>query len=121
MQVPDLKAIADEIKAIFEKHDIGGFFTLHEAHLKGDMMAGNSEYVYMLETSYSAITFEEDGFVRVKAKAAELGGPEKRDQIIAATDNLLMHINRNLSEAVRNTRKLQAKLTDATGGHNVVE
>jgi hypothetical protein len=54
---PRLKKIAEEIKAIYEKYDIGGLTILHEP--------GYVEYLFKLDPSYTAITYLPDG-IRIK-------------------------------------------------------
>lgn len=118
MQPVDLKQVAEEIKAIFKKHDIGGYFVLHESHLntKSNSMDGNSEFVFVFDPSYSLISIEDENVVRIRGTAKELGSAEARNRKLAATDNLLLHLNKTLTDAISNVRKLYAMFTHRTGG-----
>lgn len=65
---PKLKIAMEEMKAIFKKHDIGGFVVLPTP--------GHGEFLNQLSPSYSCIVVNGD-HVRFKSKLADYGGDKK--------------------------------------------
>lgn len=58
-----LKEAMAEIKAVLQKHDIGGAMTLvSETH---------SEYLFQLEPSWSVIHIQADGYARFRSKRSD--------------------------------------------------
>ena len=79
---PKLKKAAEEIKAILTKYDIAGVVLLHTP--------GHSEYLLLLDPSYSCANMnEKTGEVRLKATEA-LHGKKKRDQMLEDTTNMIV-------------------------------
>src|SRR5689334_25239828 len=72
MADPKLKAAMEEIKAILRAHDIAAVVTLQSP--------GSVEYLYELSPSWSCITLEGDGQVRIRAKA-KTGPPEEKERL----------------------------------------
>ena len=108
---------AEEIKAILKKHDIGAYVLLHTP--------GFSEYVNEISPSYSCAYWDHSldatGItgVRFKAKAAELpGGEEERNQKIADTDNMLLHMVTGVASAFKMYDMVYQTFENATGGHD---
>lgn len=83
----------EEIKAILKKHDIAATLILADGH-------GFSEYLNMLETSWSGAVIETDPAkgegIRVRIQEKELG-KEKAYEIANATYNMLHHFTNSLA------------------------
>lgn len=75
---PKLKKAMEEIKAIMDKHDIGGWVIIHTP--------GHSEFLNKLNPSYSCIQIN-GNHVRFKSKLADYGG-DKKAWLKKTTDSL---------------------------------
>jgi hypothetical protein len=67
---PKLKKAMEEMKAIYKKYDIGGFTILHTA----DNGHSFSEFLNVLDPSYSCIILNPNGEVRFRSKLADYNG-----------------------------------------------
>lgn len=112
---PKLKKALQEIDDVMKKHDIGGVVVLHTP--------GFSEFKSYIDPSYSCAYFDYSipnaiG-IRFRAKASELpGGAAERNQKIADTDNLFLHINRNLFVHLEMFHAAYEQFNKSTGGHD---
>ena len=87
MSDPKLKEAAAEIQAIMRKHDIAGYTML--------MSKTNSEFMFTLDPSWSAVVVAED-HIRIRAKEAELGSKEAVKEKAELTAHILCQL-RDLS------------------------
>jgi len=89
---PKLKTAAKEIDEILKKHDIGAFVVLHTP--------GHSEYLMNIDPSYSCAKWEENGLLKLRAKAEDFGGDkEMLNKKLTETSNmlsLLCHTSNNV-------------------------
>jgi hypothetical protein len=69
MPDPKLKEAMAEIMAVIRKHDIAASVLIENEN--------NAEFLYELSPSWSCISIEQDGRVRVKAQAKTGGDAEK--------------------------------------------
>lgn len=76
MADPKLQAAMAQIKAVLIEHDIAGVVTLQGP--------GAVEYLYELSPSWSCVTIENTGMVRIKAQAATGPGSEKERLRVSA-------------------------------------
>lgn len=112
---PKLKKALAQIDEIMKEHDIGGTVILHTP--------GFSEYKSYISPSYSCAYFDYSipnaiG-IRFKAKAAELpGGAAERDQKIADTDNLFLHLISGHASHFKMFDDSYTQFTKTTGGHD---
>lgn len=79
---PKLKKAIKEIHDVLNKYDIAGLVLLHTP--------GHGEFVLKINPSYSALKFEDQYRVRLKAKAEDFKDGEKgRDKALTDTSNML--------------------------------
>lgn len=122
---PENKARQDlaleKIKAIMEEYDMPGMVVLH--------VPGNTDFFWKVDSKHTALKFEfspNDPHsvvgIRIRAKAAEFeGGAAERNYVLAATDNFLSHMNRVLTDRLRDFRSVYSLFTDKTGGFDTIE
>jgi hypothetical protein len=78
---PKLKKAMEDIKNILKQYDIAGTVVIHEP--------GFSEYLMQMTPSYSCVSIEDSGAIRIKAKAHELlGGAKERNKKLKDTSNM---------------------------------
>lgn len=79
---PKLKKAMEEIKAVLDKHDIGGIVVIHTP--------GNAEFLLKVNPSYSCAQFNGDE-LRVRARLEkDFGGDKKAwEQKVRDTSNML--------------------------------
>ncbi len=108
---PKLKMAMEEMKAIFKKHDIGGFVILHTPC--------HGEFLNQLSPSYSCIVVNGD-HVRFKSKLSDYGGDKQAWQkkttdslnLLQTVTELCGHI---ILPLINLTERLENDL-DAQGG-----
>jgi hypothetical protein len=94
---PKLKRVMEDIKAILKKEDIAGVVVLHNIEGKPAItkesihVQGFTEYLFHINTSYSAASIENDRF-KVKGKAVHYPTKGVRDEKVANAVNMLNHL-----------------------------
>lgn len=114
----------EEIKAILKKNDIAGIVVLHkiegEASFKGDLchVKGFTEFLFHINTSYSAATIENDRF-KVKGKSIHYPSKKERDIQLANTVNMFEHLSKwstNLSLQAIHMQNMVDKMVQKEDG-----
>lgn len=99
---PKLKEAMAEIKAICDKHDVGGFITL--------VSQTHSEFRLELAPSWSGLKWEEEG-IRFRVKAKELGKEVAR-KVAGETCHLVYQLRDRCAQTFMHMDKLTKQIEE---------
>jgi len=120
---PKLKIAMDEIKTILKKHDIAGLIILHTVQGQpivkngATTVDGFAEFLYHINTSYSAATIENDRF-KVKGKSIHYPSKAVRDEKVAGAVNMLEHFKLWTKNFAEQSSMLDKLLSDIVEKEN---
>ena len=109
---PKLKTAMEQIKKILKENDIAGVVVLHTvsghsiAPDKAIDVQGFTEYLFHINTSYSAAQIENDKFL-VNAHSKHYNSLQERDIKIASSINMLESLSQWTSDLALQTIELQ--------------
>jgi hypothetical protein len=106
---PKLKKAIAEVKAIFEKYDIGGVCMVHSPEHQ------LSEFLNYVKPSYSCVSFENGG-VHIRASVASCGSIEARNKKMEDTYNMVTHFANMLGQNAMIYMNLQRLLKEEWNG-----
>lgn len=104
MADPKLKEAMAEIKAVFKKHDIGGFITLvSESH---------AEFRYVLEPSWSVMHLNQQGRFHFKSILADFNNEKDQHKATELSVHLICQIRDLNAQSFRNMQTVLEMLED---------
>ena len=94
MPDPKLQEAMAEIRAVIQKHDIGGHVVL--------VSNTHAQYLYELSPSWSAITLSDSGELRIRANRRDFKTAEDHQRVIEGSAHILAGIRDTTAIAAQN-------------------
>lgn len=106
---PKLKRVMEEIKTLLRKEDIAGIVVIHEP--------GFSEYVHVLQPSYSCVVIKPDAIGFEMAKK-HFKTEHDRKSKLTNTSNMMEHLSKITGQIAMNLLDASASLYKVLGAEH---